>query len=75
MRFKSDILSTEDAGRMLRKSKPTIIKLIDRYRKHAAGDAGEESWLYGWKEGRVYRTTYQAVCAYARGIYNFEPYG
>ena len=75
MRYSSEILSTVEAGRMLRKSKPTIITYIDRYRKHAAGDKSVESWLYGWKEGRVYRTTYQAVCAYARGIYNYEPYG
>ena len=70
---KDTVLTSTKAAILLGVCRQTAVNMIrlyvEREEKHS------DSWLYGWKQGSHYKTTQQAVIAYERGIYNYEPKG
>ena len=71
VRQKDAVLTSTKAAILLGVCRQTAVTLIKRYVEREEMQSG--AWLYGWKQGSHYKTTQQAVIAYTRGIYNYEP--
>jgi len=70
-RQKDEVLTSTKAAILLGVCRQTAVTMIKQYVEREERQSG--SWLYGWKQGSHYRTTQQAVIAYNRGIFNYEP--